>query len=224
MAPWSDAASFGLKGMGDNTENTRAPALAREAIPRWLPNAITVFRVALIPVFLVLAAACQAAGGEGRPEGSYRAAALAVLCAIGASDLLDGYMARRYGLSSQLGAVLDAAADKLTQLGLLFFFALVRGPAFPVVPLWFPFLIMGRDMILAAGALALRLRGFVEVEHREHGKLATTLMFLLLVWITSGLAVSALSEALWLATGVVVASTASYVWTGVARLRGRARE
>lgn len=221
MAPWSGAASSDLEGMG---ENTRAPAAAWEAIPRWLPNAITMFRVALIPAFLVLAAACQAAAREGGPEGAYRAAAVAVLCVIGASDLLDGYVARRHGLSSQLGAVLDAAADKLTQVSFLLFFAVVRGPAFPAVPLWFPFLVMGRDVILAAGALALRMRGFVQVEHREHGKLATTLMFLLLVWITSGLPARGLSEALWLAAGVVIASTASYVWTGVARLRALARE
>lgn len=206
------------------SDHAAAPAAAREAIPRWLPNAITVFRVALIPAFLALAAACESAARAGGPERAYRAAAVAVLCVIGASDLLDGYVARRLGLSSQLGAVLDAAADKLTQVSLLFFFALVRGPAFPAVPLWFPSLIVGRDLILAAGALALRVRGFVQIEHREHGKLATTLMFLLLVWITSGLPARGLSEALWLAAGVVIASTASYVWTGVARLRALARE
>ncbi|MBI4538506.1 MAG: CDP-alcohol phosphatidyltransferase family protein [Gemmatimonadetes bacterium] len=192
----------------------------RVPIPMSLPSAITVLRIGLIPLFLLTAGACQAAARAGRLEAGLRLAAVALLLAIGASDLVDGYLARRYGLASRAGAVLDAVADKLTQVSLLFFFAFTRGPAFAAVPLWLPVLLVARDLLMATGALVLRLRrGAVRVEHRRHGKLASTLVFVLILGITSGFAAKAILAPLWLAAGVVAWSTAAYVRDGVADLR-----
>lgn len=196
----------------------------RRPIPRWLPTAITLLRMALIPLFLLSAWACQTAAAAGRPEEGWRIAAVAFLCAIGASDLVDGYLARRHGLASQLGAVLDALADKLTQVSLLLFFAFSRGPAFASVPLWLPGLIVARDVLIGAGMLAVRVRlGSVRVIHRPHGKLASTLVFVFLLWITARLPAAGLAPLLWLVAGVVTVSTVQYVREGVAQLREAAR-
>jgi CDP-diacylglycerol--glycerol-3-phosphate 3-phosphatidyltransferase len=69
-----------------------------------LPNAISLFRVAMVPVFMVFLLADV--------PGRY-AVALGVFVVAAASDWLDGYIARRRGQTSVLGAFLDPLADKL---------------------------------------------------------------------------------------------------------------
>ena len=104
-------------------------------VPRWLPNAITLLRIGAIPVFLGFARACAQAATAGEPHASERGLAFATMVLIGVSDLVDGYLARRFGLATPLGATLDAAADKLAQISALAFFTFSRSPAFaPAIP------------------------------------------------------------------------------------------
>ena len=72
-----------------------------------IPNLLSVFRIALIPVYLKI----YLDGAYGRA-----AAVLAVSCL---TDLVDGKIARKFNMISNVGKVLDPLADKLTQLGLL---------------------------------------------------------------------------------------------------------
>lgn len=72
-----------------------------------IPNLLSVFRIALIPVYLII----YLDGAYGRA-----AAVLAVSCL---TDLVDGKIARKFNMISNVGKVLDPLADKLTQLGLL---------------------------------------------------------------------------------------------------------
>lgn len=76
-----------------------------------IPNALSVFRIGLIPVYLKLYLNAEDAR-------DYAAAAmiLAVSCL---TDLVDGRIARKFHMISNVGKVLDPLADKLTQLGLL---------------------------------------------------------------------------------------------------------
>jgi CDP-diacylglycerol--glycerol-3-phosphate 3-phosphatidyltransferase len=69
-----------------------------------LPNTITLFRVAMVPVFMVFLLA-DIPGGY--------AVSLGVFVAAAASDWLDGYIARRRAQTSVVGALLDPLADKL---------------------------------------------------------------------------------------------------------------
>jgi cardiolipin synthase len=200
-------------------DRTGGDALAAR-LPSWLPNVFTVVRVALIPLFVLLAARCQSAAHSGFPTASLRASALVVLLFLGASDLVDGYLARRHGLGSQLGAVLDALADKLAQVTLVLFFALSRGPAFAVIPFWFVFVVFGRDLIMAAGYATVRLRkGRVFVRHKLHGKLASSLIFVLLVALTAGASQGFMRIGFWLATFLVVMSTLDYMRDGWIQFR-----
>jgi cardiolipin synthase len=73
-------------------------------VRRLLPNAITILRLLLVPVFAWAVL-------DARPP-----VAAALLALIAASDALDGYLARRWHAESRLGAALDPLADKLTQL------------------------------------------------------------------------------------------------------------
>jgi len=79
-------------------------------------------------------------------------AALLVFAGAGASDGLDGFIARRWGVTSAFGAWLDPAADKLLMLlcfGALFLIGMT--------PLWLVALVVARDLAIACGWLAIKL-------------------------------------------------------------------
>jgi cardiolipin synthase (CMP-forming) len=150
--------------------------------------------------------------------------AVVILCAIGISDVLDGWLARRFKLASQMGATLDAFADKLFQVVLVTFFALRAEPAFTPIPIWFLILLVGRDLLLGLGWLILQGRiGEVTVIHRIHGKVASVLLFVLLLLVTADIGKTLIDPAIWLITTIVVLSTAAYVRTGFRQLRSRGR-
>ncbi|MEK7795153.1 MAG: CDP-alcohol phosphatidyltransferase family protein, partial [Candidatus Hydrogenedentota bacterium] len=72
-----------------------------------LPNKISLFRLLLIPAFVAALLAIDA----DRPQLRWLAAGIYVLAAF--SDAVDGYLARRWQQTSELGALLDPLADKL---------------------------------------------------------------------------------------------------------------
>lgn len=77
--------------------------------------------------------------------------ALILLAIAGFSDALDGYLVRRYGWATPLGAWLDPAADKILMLG-IYLAVTLSG----LLPLWLLFLVVGRDIWLSIGSLAYR--------------------------------------------------------------------
>ncbi len=85
-----------------------------------LPNALTIARIAVTPVFLVLLL-------SGTLTGQLVAAVLFILAAI--TDWLDGKVARRYGVRSRLGQFLDPLADKVLVLGAFFAFLFLPADA-----------------------------------------------------------------------------------------------
>lgn len=99
-----------------------------------LPNAITVARIALVPVFLVLAF---------RDSTSATAAALIVFVAASISDFIDGYVARRDAKITRAGQFLDPTADKL-----LVGAALVVLVAQRDFPLWAGILLAAREIVV----------------------------------------------------------------------------
>ncbi|MCB9914810.1 MAG: CDP-alcohol phosphatidyltransferase family protein [Planctomycetes bacterium] len=184
-------------------------------VPPWLPNAITVLRIALIPAWWYHASRCAAefaATGDGE---LHRALAFGALVGIGLSDVVDGFLARRFGLATHLGAVLDAVADKLAQVMLLVFLTFDASGAFTRVPLPFFWLVVGRDVLLGAGSLLVRRRrGRVEAPHRWHGKLSSLLFFFLLLALTAGLKGAATAAAFLSLGALIAASTLLYVREG----------
>lgn len=186
-----------------------------------LPNAITVLRIVLVVVWGVVAEASRRqfdALGDLEP---YRTWSVVVLCVIGVSDLADGYLARRWHLTSAFGATLDAVADKLAQVVLLTFFTFRGPPAYASIPLWFLLLIFGRDLLLLLGYFSVRRRvGSVVVVHRAHGKIASVLLFVLLVWIDAGGSEAVVRVAVPMFAAVVACSALGYVRDGWRQFRG----
>ncbi len=76
------------------------------AIPRQLPNAITVVRILCAPVFLWMLLA------DAGADGGLRWAAAALFIVAIATDGIDGYLARRHDIVTDLGKLLDPIADK----------------------------------------------------------------------------------------------------------------
>jgi cardiolipin synthase len=128
-----------------------------------LPNAITLVRIALIVVFVVLLA---------RREDAWAIAALAI---AGASDFLDGYLARRLGQTSPLGRVLDPAADRLLTV------AVVVGLAWrDIVPWWLVVVLLARDLVMGVALMSLVGRGLPTPIVTFLGKSATAALYVFL--------------------------------------------
>jgi len=121
-----------------------------------VPNMISLVRLALVPVFAVLIVV----GEDGW--------ALLVLAVSGASDWLDGVLARRLNQVTRLGQILDPFADRL------FIFVTLIGLAWrEVVPLWLVLVIVARDVLLALTVPVLARLGYGTLEVTLVGKVAT---------------------------------------------------
>ncbi len=109
-----------------------------------LPNALSALRLAGVPVFLYLVLGPHADGW-----------ALLLLMASGVTDYLDGWLARKLGQTSVLGAMLDPLADRLYIASTLVALV-IRG----IIPLWLLLALAARDVALACTVPALRRMGY----------------------------------------------------------------
>ncbi len=121
-----------------------------------VPNAISVLRLAMVPVFAVLIA------------GGHDGWALLVLAVSGASDWLDGVLARRLNQVTRLGQVLDPAADRLFILVTLLGLA-ARG----VVPWWLVGVLLAREAMLLVNLMVLARHGYGPLQVHLAGKAGT---------------------------------------------------
>lgn len=127
-----------------------------------VPNLITLVRLSCLPVFVWLLL-----GQENQ------VAAAVLLGLLGATDWVDGYIARRFEQVSTLGKVLDPVADRL-----LFFTAIVSIIISGDAPLWVCVAVLVREGIVAAATLALAAMGARRIDVTWFGKAGTfSLMF-----------------------------------------------
>jgi cardiolipin synthase len=162
-----------------------------------VPNALTVLRIVLLPAWLALAFHQRGRALEGLEV--HRLPVLALMLVIGATDVLDGFIARRFHLTSNLGATLDAVADKLATFIAATFLAFFAAPAFTALPVWLWLALVLRDALLGVGWITVWLKHrAVHVNHRWHGRAATLLLFVVVlaafagvpaVWVNLGSAV-----------------------------------
>jgi cardiolipin synthase (CMP-forming) len=122
-----------------------------------IPNALSILRLAGVPLFLWLVLGPQADG-----------LALVVLLVSGITDWLDGFLARRLNQASQLGQILDPVADRL------YILAVVVGLAWrDIIPWWLAVLLPARDLLLWVLVPFLRTRGYHALPVHFLGKAAT---------------------------------------------------
>ncbi len=123
-----------------------------------LPNVLTFLRILLIPVLMV----CLA--NPARTASLLAALTFFLACL---SDFFDGYLARRWGISTTLGKLLDPLADKLIVAAALIMLAGMDRT--PTVPAWMIVIIIGRE-IAVTGLRAVALGQGVVVAAEELGK------------------------------------------------------
>lgn len=167
-----------------------------------LPNLITVSRVALVPVLILLL-----------KDHDYLWA-LVVFAVAGASDALDGYLAKKLDVRSHFGAVLDPAADKLLLVS-----AYVMLTWLEHIPFWLLLTVAFRDVLIVGGYLLYTTHaGPVQMRPSWLSKLNTlmqiTLVCVILAAQAAGLVWPRLIEALIYAVfATTVASGAHYLWS-----------
>lgn len=125
-----------------------------------LPNLITLFRIFLIPIYLLVFFSSI--------ENRFLIAGLIFLLA-GITDILDGYIARKYNLQTDLGAILDPFADKMMMFAVLISFFSAK-----LIPQWV-LLVLGIKeiaMILGSGFIYFSYENVV-VPANKYGKVGT---------------------------------------------------
>lgn len=132
-----------------------------------LPNKITMFRIFLIPVFLVLLLVPGIQGGK------YFAAVIFVVACL--TDALDGYIARKNNLVSNFGKFMDPLADKL-----LVSAALICFVELGLVPAWIIIVIISREFVISGFRLIASDNGIV-IAASYWGKLKTTAQMIMCI-------------------------------------------
>lgn len=122
-----------------------------------VPNVISLVRLLCLPVFVYLL--------FGRDN---RAAAASLLAILGATDWIDGYIARHYDQVSELGKILDPVADRL-----LFFVGIGCILIDGTVPIWFAVMVLVREVVVAVTTVALGLLGARRIDVTWWGKAGT---------------------------------------------------
>jgi len=141
-----------------------------------LPNKITLARIFMIPVFVWLTLDYIRDYQKEQEQEWERVLACAVFAIAAISDAVDGYIARRYHQKSELGVFLDPLADKALLLSALILLSIrfKDGTPFDLLPLWFPVLVVSRDLMLLGGCVLIHmLAGRVIARPRIVGKCAT---------------------------------------------------
>ena len=144
--------------------------MATRAVPAHLaqiPNALTILRLALIPIFVVLVVASE--GGQSWP-------AAIVFAVAGVTDQVDGWLARRWHVESSFGKLADPLADRLMiDAAVILLWHYDRLP-------WVALAIPARDVALIAGWKLVANRGY-DFAVNTAGKAATWLLYASLAFV-----------------------------------------
>ena len=128
-----------------------------------VPNILTIIRFFLVPIILYLL------------FNNYYVLAFIFLTISGLTDVLDGFIARKFDLITNFGKLMDPLADKVTQISILAVLAIQN-----IVPLWILIVVVLKEFLMISGASFLYGKEFV-VSSRWYGKLATVLFYIAIV-------------------------------------------
>lgn len=132
-----------------------------------IPNALTILRLFLVPVFIFT---YNMSG-----DLSTRIVAAFIFVLASATDVLDGYIARKYNKITDFGKLADPVADKLMQLSAIGCLAFNNR-----ISMWILAVFMFKEAVLILGGLNLLKEKFV-VQSKRSGKIATVILFLCVV-------------------------------------------
>jgi len=202
VAQRSVARLLGLDRSGAPPAQTRAGEPLR---PWTIPNAIGFVRIALVPLFLVLAFTSS----DGRD-----AAAATLFAVIGWGDYADGIAARVTGQYSRLGALLDPLVDRL-----LIVSGLAVCWSYELLPRWAIGVLVVRELLMLALARVAIQRG-LELKINWFGRLGVWWTMAAPFWAMVGVDMLA-KIGLYVGLTLSLIATVIYLRDGVGQLRGR---
>ncbi len=129
-----------------------------------IPNLLTIIRLLLIPGYVYYFFSTA--------ENGIRIA-IVIFVAAGLTDILDGYIARRYNLITRLGIVLDPLADKLMLLTVLISITIKNQ-----IPFWIIVVVAVKETLLVLGAITLFNEHDIVVPANKFGKLSTIVFYI----------------------------------------------
>ena len=139
------------------TDRTEAEQAKRDTRILTIPNVISVVRLALVPVFVWVL--------FGRDD---RGTASLLFGGLGATDWVDGWIARRFDQGSTFGKIIDPVADRIL-LGVGVLAILIDGS----VPRWIGLTVVAREVLVSVGTLALAALGAKRIDVTWIGKCGT---------------------------------------------------
>ena len=140
-----------------------------------LPNVLTVSRIVAVLVFVAIASvAHHDVIADSRTLVIVRSVAVALAMLAGLTDLLDGYLARRYQWVSDFGALMDPLADKIFVTG-----TMLMAVEYRIIPAWIAIAVLFREFMVT-GLRTLAARKQVIISADRWGKLKTALQMTML--------------------------------------------
>ena len=182
--------------------------MSSSPILKSIPNMLTILRILLVIPFV------WALLGE-----QYQLALL-LLFVAGATDGMDGFLARHYGWYTWFGSVADPIADKILLVASYIILGYLGH-----LPAWLVYLVVGRDILIFSGAFIYwRMVGHFEGKPSILGKFCTfaLIVYGLLVLVHLALfkvPVAVIDWGAWLIAALCVASGAHYVYLGIVKTR-----
>ncbi|GIJ77111.1 CDP-diacylglycerol--glycerol-3-phosphate 3-phosphatidyltransferase [Micromonospora phaseoli] len=150
------------------TESTPVPVVARVPVVN-AANGLTALRLLLVPVFAASVVV------SGMTHGGWQVIACVIFAVASVTDLVDGWIARRFGLVTAVGKVADPIADKaLTGAALLLLSWYDR------LPWWVTVVILARELGITALRFWVIRRGVIAAS--RGGKVKTALQILAITW------------------------------------------
>lgn len=131
-----------------------------------LPNVLTIFRIALIPLYLLVFFSAQPFHLEF---------ALAILMLAGLTDIADGYIARKYKMVTSFGVMMDPLADKLMMMSVIASFFITER-----ISLWATLFFIARDAAMIVTGAVFHFRGKKTVPANIFGKMTTVLLYMVI--------------------------------------------
>jgi cardiolipin synthase (CMP-forming) len=132
-----------------------------------VPNILTAIRFILIPIFAYYLCI-----------GDYYTAVFLFLLA-GLTDILDGFIARKYNLITSWGKLADPLVDKLMQITALVILSIVKG----MIPMWLLSIVIAKEVFMGIGTILLYKQQNYVVSANWYGKMATVVFYFAIVMI-----------------------------------------
>ncbi len=129
-----------------------------------VPNVLSIFRLIMVPVFIVV----FFSGTENASKFAGLIFAIAFF-----TDVLDGYIARKYNMITSLGKILDPLADKCMTAAALISIT-IKG----IIPVWIVIIFVIKEVLMGLGALMMYRRLDEVIPSTVIGKLATVVFFI----------------------------------------------